>query len=143
MRKTIKWSGLIVAVLVATAWIGSNWYCWMWEADAGGLVCIQAGCFAVATPIWSSATTGPGVWWFEPLDADMRWWFRWSRWNLGRDIAVPLWFPFLVVAIPAALAWRLDALATRRAREGKCPKCSYDRAGLAAAAPCPECGTTA
>ncbi|HVU64866.1 MAG TPA: hypothetical protein VHC70_12875, partial [Phycisphaerales bacterium] len=28
----------------------------------------------------------------------------------------------------------------RRRRGGRCVKCGYDRAGLAAGAPCPECG---
>jgi hypothetical protein len=32
---------------------------------------------------------------------------------------------------------------TLRARRGRCPRCNYDRAGIAGAAPCPECGTPA
>jgi len=35
---------------------------------------------------------------------------------------------------------RLDMLARRRARIGCCPKCNYDRAGLAPGSVCPECG---
>ncbi|HVU63419.1 MAG TPA: hypothetical protein VHC70_05550 [Phycisphaerales bacterium] len=42
-----------------------------------------------------------------------------------------------------AIAWRLDALANRRAGLNLCPKCNYDRAGLVAGAKCPECGSAA
>lgn len=35
---------------------------------------------------------------------------------------------------------RLDTLARRRARVNHCPKCNYDRAGLAKDVVCPECG---
>ncbi len=67
-------------------------------------------------------------------------------WTLNTDPShtahIPSWLPFLLAALPTAFSWRLDALATRRAKAGKCPACSYDRAGLARTAPCPECGKT-
>jgi uncharacterized OB-fold protein len=37
-------------------------------------------------------------------------------------------------------AWWLDAKARRRILLNLCPNCSYDRAGLAMGAVCPECG---
>jgi rubrerythrin len=40
----------------------------------------------------------------------------------------------------AAAAWYLEILA-RRARLNLCPKCKYDRTGIAAGAVCPECGS--
>ena len=55
-------------------------------------------------------------------------------------VSVPLWIPVVALAIITAGAWRLDTLARRRAREGQCLKCHYDRAGLAPDAFCPECG---
>jgi rubrerythrin len=45
-----------------------------------------------------------------------------------------------MTAITTALAWRLDTFARRRARLNLCPKCNYDRAGIAGDAKCPECG---
>jgi hypothetical protein len=56
---------------------------------------------------------------------------------------VPLWIPASAAIGATALAWRLDTLARRRARVGLCPKCSYNRAGLAVGAVCPECGAAA
>ncbi len=54
---------------------------------------------------------------------------------------VPLWIPFIATAMCCGVAWRLDTLARRRARLNLCPKCNYDRTGLASGAVCPECGT--
>ena len=42
--------------------------------------------------------------------------------------------------LATAAAWRADAKYLRRAREGACPACGYDRAGLVAGSLCPECG---
>ena len=50
---------------------------------------------------------------------------------------MPLWVPALLLAIAV---WRLDTLARLRAKLNLCPKCNYDRAGLAVGAACPECG---
>ena len=52
----------------------------------------------------------------------------------------PLWSPLLVTLLITGVAWRVDALARRRAGLDLCPKCRYDRAGLATGAVCPECG---
>ncbi|HVU64865.1 MAG TPA: hypothetical protein VHC70_12870, partial [Phycisphaerales bacterium] len=48
----------------------------------------------------------------------------------------------MLALLATTTAWRLDTLARRRARRGVnlCPKCGYDRAGIAGDAKCPECG---
>ena len=52
--------------------------------------------------------------------------------------ATPLWLPVLgVVGIATGLCWwRWRG----RRREGECPGCGYDLAGLEARVACPECG---
>lgn len=130
-------------MLLVVAWLGSGWYCLMWELPASGYICIQAGQFSVAEPLWAGDSRGLGVLWFEPLDTKFEWWFRWGRWNGGRDVAAPLWLPTLAVALITIGVWRADARARRRQRNGCCATCNYDRAGLPPAAPCPECGAGA
>lgn len=88
-----------------------------------------------------------GYGWWEPDDP------RWSM-RPGFDariaperrgfrpafFAMPLWFPFAVIGIPAGLLWRTDIRARRVARLNLCRRCGYNLAATAAAAPCPECG---
>lgn len=50
-------------------------------------------------------------------------------------IAVPLWFPLLLIATSTAYLWHTD----RRAKPWQCPKCRYDLRGLDGGV-CPECG---
>jgi hypothetical protein len=65
---------------------------------------------------------------------------RWYHFGSGITVTVPLWLPLAASIAFAVWLWRLDVLARRHARLNLCPKCNYDRAGIAADAKCPECG---
>ena len=71
------------------------------------------------------------------------WGFNYYALRGLHKVMVPLWFPALLSLLATAAAWRADAKYLRRAREGACLACGYDRAGLAAGAVCPECGAAA
>jgi hypothetical protein len=60
---------------------------------------------------------------------------------VASTLQLPLWPLVILAGFVATLAWLVDALARRRERAGRCPNCNYDRAGLAAGAVCPECGS--
>lgn len=68
-----------------------------------------------------------------------RWWPQYMSFGPAFSLFIPLWLPLLTFTAPAALAWRFHL---KRPREGHCPTCSYNREGLPAAAPCPECGSS-
>ncbi len=142
IRKTVKWGGAAVTVLLVLVWVGSGWADFGW-ISAGSSMCYNLGSGGVSvchdTRIYSPrlCTTGwhfkPKVFWFDL-------WFR----NLpspfgGWYLRAPLWPVALIALFGTAGAWRLDRLA-RRARLNMCPKCNYDRAGLVAGVVCPECG---
>ncbi len=146
IRKTIKWGGAVVTALLVVVWIGSGW----WRVDwvATGWSCgFSEGAFYMAGhrayPFdWEGMTIaarirGPG-WMLMPSS------------NLVRDnvdpqpyrnFILPLWIPALLTLASTARAWYWDTLARRRAKLNLCPKCNYDRTGLAAGVVCPECGT--
>jgi hypothetical protein len=77
---------------------------------------------------------------FGDVAPRMRWWFVADSSTLGWRASMPMWVPASASLCAAVLAWRRDAVARRREQVGLCPKCNYDRAGLAAGAKCPECG---
>lgn len=65
----------------------------------------------------------------------------WGFWELGSSWAfVPLWA--LLAASVLAMGWAYSPnLWKRIVRTHCCPRCGYDRKGLAIGVPCPECGT--
>lgn len=70
----------------------------------------------------------------------MQWWFRGEWDEAARGVVVPWWAVCLPLVIATGIAWRRDVVAGRRGCLGKCGACGYDRGGLGAEAPCPECG---
>jgi hypothetical protein len=149
IRKTIKWGGAAVTVLLVVVWIGSGWW--------PGRVVL---CYSYAK--WSFGFGDIGRWNPDPPMHGVKqelfvyklpyfqvglWGFgwrgiSWSDWSC----AFPLWIPALLVGSTSAAAWISDRAAKRRelvARLNLCPKCNYDRTGLAKDAVCPECGSAA
>ena len=64
------------------------------------------------------------------------WGWKWHSTQSLRFLAIPLWFPLLLIAAPTAWLWRTD----RRAKPWQCAKCRYDLRGLEGGV-CPECGS--
>jgi hypothetical protein len=154
IRKTIKWGGAVVTVLLVVVWVGSAWgslnvgagplgqtllaggrYRWL-RTDLPGRPGASWGCsFEPGTNSWV---------WIYQWDSNRRMRTRvvlcWERTPQSLFVLLVAWFPPLLAALPTAAAWWLDVQARRRARLNLCPKCTYDRAGIAGDAKCPECG---
>ncbi len=143
IRKTVKWGGAVVTVLLAVVWIGSAWWAISWYRQRGISFIVVNGCLDVEDRLgrpWPTELLG---WEVRPHDPHFRWSLDWASRSSVWLISVPLWMPLALSVIVTAAAWRLDTLARRRARMNLCPKCNYDRTGLAAGVVCPECGTKA
>ena len=128
IRKTIKWGGAVVTVLLVVVWVGSGWWMVRWR-------CVWEGWLACGrVKMWQDGSSYPLIARIMPV-------WRGPMWNADLDgLGVPLWIPTLCVFSAAAIAWRLDTVARRREDAHLCPKCNYDRTGLAIGAVCPECG---
>jgi hypothetical protein len=142
IRKTIKWGGAAVTVLLVVVWIGSGWWGLWWWSKGGDCAAIAMGSAIIGTQDYPVPANAAGFNVEHSSTTNFRWWL-WSAEHTGPttwQLYIPLWLPMLASLLVSAVAWRLDTLARRRARVGLCPKCNYDRTGLAAGAVCPECG---
>jgi hypothetical protein len=142
VRKAIKWVGAASTVLLAVAWIGSGKYGVGWASSSGAEFVVRWGECCVNTGSSSLFGLSPGL-----SAGSSRFMlfneFVYERRGSGGVVVVfPLWPPALLALLPTAIAWRFDVVARRRERIGRCPKCNYDRAGIAADAKCPECGAS-
>lgn len=142
MRKTVKWVGPLLTVLLIVGSIGSGWLAPEWIDTKGS----QYGIWAGRVYYMQRANTGfrPGFNWFnEKIGPGYHWawWFYADNTLLwGWRICIPLWAPALASLVATMLAWRFDLIARRRDRAHLCRGCNYDRTGLPAGAVCPECG---
>lgn len=158
IHKVARWGGLIAAGLVAAIWLGSARWCAGWVTYPAGVqnpairLYIERGLLGVG--VWNQERLDTGLW-FRRYPSDvvvnlpdglvqarhdhrLRWNFKWVA--IIRIMWIPLWAPFSLLVVLAALAWRPDIVAARRRGRGHCRTCNYDRSGLAPSAPCPECG---
>jgi ssDNA-binding Zn-finger/Zn-ribbon topoisomerase 1 len=147
LRKAIKWGkygGAAVTVLLVVAWIWSGWIfavspLWRRWSVAGGL-----GCVFLSREDSMYMSEHLSYWeWNPPFNRQWGFYFQWGPHytnRLDRAVQVPLWAFAGAAMVSTLIAWRLDAIASRRERLGRCPKCNYERAGLGMGAVCPECG---
>ena len=143
VRKTVKWGGLVVSVVLVVVWIGSGWIGAMHVGSAGINVWVREGRFGGVILSGRKVYTRAYWEWDHSINPEFEWGFEWDPDYGGTHFYIPLWFPTLLSLLPTAAAWRADAKCLRRARVKMCPACGYDRAGLAAGVMCPECGAAA
>ncbi len=140
IRKTIKWGGAVVTVLLVVAWVGSGFRYLGYGTPSGYGVELSYGWMWISHELPRPQRIG--LYFIDPKRVHYYgWWF--DRYNVKGEwgIAIPMWLLCMSLSFPTGVAWRLDTLAPRRrARLNLCPKCNYDRTGLAMGAVCPECG---
>ncbi len=144
IRKTIKWGGAVVTVLLGVVWIGSLWWLANHTSPFGNSE--QVGCGAVWIVRSHSPNAGiaSAIFQVRRHSEQPVWTPVWGSHGMpgGWYLRLPLWLPMTFLVAITLAAWRVDTLARRRARLNLCPKCNYDRTGLrgGAGAVCPECG---
>lgn len=141
--RTTKWAGAVLSIVLVVVWAGSAWYDVAWFGKGGYLVSVESGRLAVGWPVAPGDVQPSSVWRVERSPPTLRWWYARSGSAFATWILLPIWPIALSTAIVTLGAWRLDTNARDRLRHSACVKCGYDRAGLAAASPCPECDAAA
>ena len=153
IRKTIKWGSAAATVLLVAVWVGSGWIGPSVSfPNSAPRWSVSHGCFVrTGGPVAGTGQTG--LPWGEDLvakytiiGAPIRFRILWLP-SLATAMgvtffAVPFWPLILMSAAPSAVLWHIKCRARLREQLGRCPKCGYDRTGLASAdAKCPECGS--
>ena len=139
----MKWGGAVVSVVLLVVWVGSGWS-WMSWGDTGGLSAnVWRGQFFIKREGIPAPHQNLGFGFVRTGPFRLIWGYYMGRSPVGWVVTIPVWALSGPVTIATAAAWRLDALPRRRARAGLCPKCGYNRTGLAPGAVCPECGSAA
>ncbi len=166
--RTLGWTLLTLGLLVAGVWLVSRWWVigtrvgsikvaaarglFLIDTDAlpppvvelpgpndtPGIVAYhdyqkRQGAFEISAREWAAFEADPQV-----LALRLRRGFWQVAMQRGNITVVILWpaAAGLLLAGSCALAWGYHV----RPRAGRCPRCHYSRAGLAAGAACPECG---
>lgn len=150
------WACAAVAVSMLGIVAVSAFYSFGWiREDSRVSFGIRKGAFRLyidtAPPGFAYTGLPPPGWWAKSLNFERlpkwsvtplkEWLFAPSMSRLpgSREVLVPL---AGVALVPGLIATGLWLNNRRKGRKGACSSCNYDRAGVAPAAPCPECGAT-
>jgi hypothetical protein len=155
--RILKWAGLVLSGVIVLAWAASRRCCLTYgRLDPRGATSTQtiAGrtytlhacsfwqCKGGSVEYWCFAVpqfTSPGSqgWYLDGRHDRLTWLPVYRHFADGNHhIFLPLWIPFLIVAIPTAFLWWRDR---RRIPPGHCQKCGYNLTGNMSGI-CPECG---
>ena len=140
IRSAVKWGGLVVAVLLAAAWVGSGWRGIALRSPKASGITVFHGEMTVAWVYGDSMFAGWRVATAREKHYGLLWRFAWRPNPKGWVCFVPLVAFAIVAGALAAIPWGIDVVARLRTKKGLCPKCKYDRTGLRPGAVCPECG---
>ena len=151
----LKWIGVSLCLLLFAAWAWSASLRWQNKPIVGYRapsfnICLNRG--TVSWQACSPSATLSNGWYYHPAGphvAGISWhshaglcWPRIGsqpgRFDRGH---IPLWLPFILIALPTALLWHRDRK-PKRYPPGHCKTCGYDLTGNESGT-CPECGTEA
>jgi len=168
LRGTCKWGGVTLCVLLFALWMWSGWESFSFRRltgmdgpetrgsyrDAAWRLGVSGGQLHVTVQSQAEYGSKPEWLWLWEGDMDKSLIHtlgsgepNWS-WSIDREVfrnqgqwwAIPLWLPFLLIALPTGYLFWSDH--RRRKRAGHCEKCGYDLTGNTTGR-CPECGTAA
>jgi hypothetical protein len=133
IRKTIKWGGAAVTLLLVVVWIGSALWRVSWGGKGSKYLVLGAGRFGYVAGVDSDTGVDRLEIRANAAGSEWAWQVGFAPTSTGDMVfcLIPLWIPTLVFSCITAPAWYLDAF-DRRARRGVnlCPKCNHDRAGI-------------
>ena len=151
---SLFWAGWYRSAVRETA---DEWFVWVVDIEGGKL---DLGC-GLTSPYFAAGVFVPnldhdldhsGHWFGVRLKERREWtYITWmpddpytgtERTRQGRPlpwaVVMPLWIPFVLVAVPTAYLWWRDR---RRIPPGHCRNCGYNLTGNVSGT-CPECGQT-
>ena len=139
----IKWGGVVVTVLLVAVWIWSGCRGVVRSSPSGYRLAFARGQVGVLIPTKESDRRDIHWYWLGSPESGFHvyWWLSYPTWGSIPGVAIPVWMIAAPSMLITSLAFRIDSLARRAERRGKCFKCGYDRTGLSQSAICPECGT--
>ena len=134
-RRVLKWAGLLASTLIIVASVVSlRWglhYTKATRPGGGNVASFGRACVSYR---WNQRISPERGWW----TIRFREWPQWLPVIRPGLIVLPLWIPFLLVAVPTACLWYRD----RRIPPGHCRNCGYNLTGNVSGV-CPECGEKA
>ncbi len=147
-RRIVKWTGAVLCVVILGGWgLSTRNAIGYARCDDKKMLIrsigVQGGQVHYVRHCYRKAFPG-----FAPPWAPQRWVVESSPFELGlafpsdvpadtlRIVRVPLWLPFLIVALPTTFMFCRDR---KRIPPGNCRKCGYNLTG-AEHERCPECG---
>lgn len=154
IRRWMKWAGATVCALLMVMWVFSMWgsVSWVVSGDSADPVwnpnyvahrsvdwkflLMTQRLFIVRSDTEWLRPTGWRVMWFKKPEFMPAGLPRFNIYSGTWNFMLPLWTPFLLVAIPTAfLFWRDH----RKIPQGHCQNCGYSLTGNTSGI-CPECG---
>ncbi len=115
IRKTVKWGGALLTVLLVVVWVGSDWRDAVYRNKHGFIRVVQGGVRVLRVgpgDTWG----GPQGWSCSTHPLRFLWWPYVRRESSLVNMFIPLWPLALMTLMGSATAWWLDSRASRLAR---------------------------